>query len=425
MLEIVLLIVSLVAIASIVALYYMLKEGKKKESIHLQQLMEANQKNEDLRRMLESKNLDYVALEARFDSLNERLTQEREEHIEKQKELKNQLELVGNEMINKGTKLLRSENSEQLTALLAPFKDKLASFEKEIRENNQKGIERFAAMDAVVKSLSEQHAKMNSTAQNLVDALRGEQKVQGDWGELALERILESSGLEKGREYEVQSSFKDENGNHLRPDVIINLPDNKHIIVDSKVSLKAFEQFINSDSAEGKKQALANHLLSIKTHVKQLGEKNYNHIKGLSSPDFVLMFIPLESSFALAIKEEPDIYQLAWEKKVVLVTPSTLLATLKTVGSIWKQEKQNKNALEIANQAARLYDKFHGFINDMEKIGQKQKDANDAYDQAMNKLVNGKGNLITSAQKLKDLGVKSKKELDRKYLIDNDEETTD
>lgn len=421
MLEITILILALVAIASIFALFYTIKESKKKDELNLTQSNEAIQKNEELRKAFEQKNLEYVALDARFQSLNERLAQEREEHIEKQKELKEQLELVGNEMINKGTKLLRSENSEQLTALLSPFRDKLASFEKEIRENNQKGIERFAAMDAVVKSLSEQHAKMNSTAQNLVDALRGEQKVQGDWGELALERILESSGLEKGREYEVQSSFKDENGNHLRPDVIINLPDNKHIIVDSKVSLKAFEQYINSDSAEVKKQALSNHLISIKTHVKQLGEKNYNHIIGLSSPDFVLMFIPLESSFALAIKEEPDIYQLAWEKKVVLVTPSTLLATLKTVGSIWKQEKQNKNALEIANQAARLFDKFHGFITDMEKIGQKQKDARDAYDQAMNKLTTGKGNLITSAQKLKDLGIKSKKDLDNKYLQDSDE----
>lgn len=420
MLEIIILILAIVATASIIALFYILKEGQKKDAMHLQQSTEAIQKNEELRGALEQKNLDYVALDSRFQALSERIAQEREEHIEKQKELKEQLELVGNEMINKGTKLLRSENSEQLIALLSPFKDKLASFEKEIRENNQKGIERFAAMDAVVKSLSEQHAKMNSTAQNLVDALRGEQKVQGDWGELALERILESSGLEKGREYEVQSSFKDENGNHLRPDVIINLPDDKHIIVDSKVSLKAFEQYINSDSVELKKQALSNHLISIKTHVKQLGEKNYNHINGLTSPDFVLMFIPLESSFALAIKEEPDIYQLAWEKKVVLVTPSTLLATLKTVGSIWKQEKQNKNALEIANQAARLFDKFHGFITDMEKIGQKQKDARDAYDQAMNKLTNGKGNLITSAQKLKDLGIKSKKDLDQKYLGDSE-----
>lgn len=389
----------------------------KKENADLQaQLLETEQILVARQTELEQKKFELVELATENRTLRERMEQDRNDLSERQKELKEQLELVGKAMIQQGTKQLQTENNEQLSQLLTPFKEKIAAFEKEIRENKLKDMEQFATMKEMVQSLSKQHAEMNSTAQNLADALRGEQKVQGDWGELALERILETSGLENGREYKTQDSFKDEHGNHLRPDVVVYLPEEKHLIIDSKVSLKAFEQYINSADDALRKQALVNHILSIKSHIRLLGEKNYSYISDLSTPDFVLMFIPLESSFALAIKEEPDLYQQAWDRKVVLVTPSTLLATLKTVSSIWKQEKQTKNAIEIAAQAARLYDKFIGFLGDMEKIGQKQKDAQDAFDSAMNKLQSGKGNLIGSAQKLKDLGVKSKKELDKRYL---------
>ena len=364
---------------------------------------------------LDQNKLTLVALSTENNSLKERMEQDRLDLQTKQKELKEQVELVSKSIIQQGTKQLQIENRENLSSLLEPFKQQLSKFEKEVQESKVKGVEQHATMTEMVRSLSQQHAEMHSTAQNLVDALRGEQKVQGDWGELALERILETSGLEKGREYKTQDSYKDEQGNHLRPDVVVYLPDEKHLIIDSKVSLKAFERFINAEDAESRKIALANHILSVKTHIKQLGDKNYSHLEGISSPDFVLMFIPLESSFALAIKEEPDLYQLAWDKKIVLVTPSTLLATLKTVSSIWKQEKQTKNAIEIAAQAGRLYDKFLGFVSDMENIGKKQKDAADAYSSAMNKLTEGNGNLVRSAEKLKELGAKTKKDLDKKY----------
>lgn len=364
---------------------------------------------------LDQNKLTLVALSTENNSLKERMEQDRLDLQTKQKELKEQVELVSKSIIQQGTKQLQIENRENLSSLLEPFKQQLSKFEKEVQESKVKGVEQHATMTEMVRSLSQQHAEMHSTAQNLVDALRGEQKVQGDWGELALERILETSGLEKGREYKTQDSYKDEQGNHLRPDVVVYLPDEKHLIIDSKVSLKAFERFINAENAESRKIALANHILSVKTHIKQLGDKNYSHLEGISSPDFVLMFIPLESSFALAIKEEPDLYQLAWDKKIVLVTPSTLLATLKTVSSIWKQEKQTKNAIEIAAQAGRLYDKFLGFVSDMENIGKKQKDAADAYSSAMNKLTEGNGNLVRSAEKLKELGAKTKKDLDKKY----------
>ena len=362
------------------------------------------------------------ALESRNESLSEILETEKRYSEEKQKELRIQLELLGKDLVNQGATVLKNENEQKLNALLDPLKERIASFEKEVREANKQDIERFASMSSTIKSLTEQHSKMHNTAQNLVDALKGEQKVQGDWGELALERILETSGLEKNREYFIQNSFRDADGNLLRPDVIIQLPDEKHIVIDSKVSLKAFEQYINASDDEIKKRALSDHLLSIKTHIKILGDKDYSHLPGITSPDFVLMFIPLESSFALTIKEEPNIYQQAWEKRVVLVTPSTLLATLKTVGSIWKQERQNKNAIEIAEQAGRLYDKFVGFVSDMEKIGSKQKDAILAYDQAMNKLTIGSGNLMRSAEKLKVMGAKAKKQIDKKLLEEEDQE---
>lgn len=356
-----------------------------------------------------------IQLEAENQNLSRQLLSEKEANIQQQKELKNQLELLGKNLVQQGSIVLRNENELKLNALLNPLKERLQAFENEMKIANRQDIERFTSMETIVKSLSEQHSKMHSTAQNLVDALRGDQKTQGDWGEMALERILETSGLEKNREYFIQNSFKDENNNQLRPDVIIRLPDNKHIVIDSKVSLKSFEKFVNENDDSSRKTALINHLISIKSHIKLLGEKDYSHLPGITSPDFVLMFIPLESSFALAIKEEPSLYQMAWDKRVVLVTPSTLLATLKTVGSIWKQERQNRHALEIAEQAGRLYDKFAGFIDDMEKIGSKQKEANVAFDAAMNKLSTGNGNIIRSAQKLKEMGAKAKKSLDRKY----------
>jgi DNA recombination protein RmuC len=362
-----------------------------------------------------------IVIETQFSSLQAQSKDEKDARSETEKALKEQLELIGKELILRGTQTLRSENQAQLSQFLNPFKEKLEAFEKEVKSKNEKEADRYTAMETIIKGLSEQHSKMNNTAQNLADALRGNQKTQGDWGELALERILEMSGLQNGREYETQANFKDENERNQRPDVIINLPENKHIIIDSKVSLVAYERMINSDNEEQQKQQMAAHILSFKTHIKQLSDKNYAHLKGIDSPEFVLMFIPLESSFAWAMKEEPSLYQFAWAKKIVLVTPSTLLATLKTVESIWKQERQNRYAIDIADQAGKLYDKFVGFVTDLEIIGKKQSDAQLAYNDAMRKLTNGPGNLATSTEKLVKMGAKAKKQLDSKYLLEDEE----
>ena len=377
----------------------------------------------ELKASLDSLNTDVdtyktrsIQLDAEKSSLERIIEIERDSATSKQAELREQLELIGKDIVNKGSKSLNTENEARLNQILTPLKEKLEKFEQKITENTEKDIKQFTNMETLIKTLSDQHSKVQDTAQNLVNALRGEQKTQGDWGELALEKILEFSGLENGREYNTQSSYRNEQGELLRPDVVIQLPDDKHIIIDSKISLKAFERYINEEDLEKKKIALTLHITSIKAHIKGLGDKDYAHLPGLTSPDFVLLFMPIESAFALAIKEEPDLYQEAWKRKIVLVTPSTLLATLKTVEGLWKQERQNKNAFEIAEQAGRLYDKFVGFVDDLEKIGAKQKDANKAYTDAMSKLKDGKGNLTRSAEKLKELGVKSKKKLDQKFL---------
>lgn len=422
------LISALALIAVFFSLWFFL-ENKKQRSVYdeLQsELRLARDEKEVYRTEKEQVKEQLIQASAQRDMFSQQLEEQKLQFAEQKEILERQLQLLGKSIVDEGSKTLKTESHQKLNELLLPFKEKLENFEKEVRENNKREIEHHSSMFTVVKTLSEQHEKMKSTAQNLVDALRGENKIQGDWGEMALERILESSGLEKGREYETQSSFRDENGNLQRPDVVIHLPDNKKIIIDSKVSLRAFERYINEEDLVKKKEALKDHLTSLRTHIKQLGEKDYSHLTDINSPEFVLLFIPLESSFALAVKEEPDLYALAMKQKIVLVTPSTLLATLKTVDSIWKHERTNKHAVEIAEQAGRLYDKFVNFVADLEKVGKKQAEANSAYVDALNKLNTGKGNLIVSAEKLKLLGVKTKKNLDKKYLVDDlDDEQVD
>ncbi len=401
--------------------FWFFTENKKKLAqyqILLEQINTLTQEKETLRLEKEETWGKSIQAAAERDSLQKQLEDQKLRFDEQRLTLERQLQLLGKSLVEEGSKTLKSESHQKLNELLLPFKEKLEKFEQEVRENQKRDIEQYTNMSSVVKTLSEQHDKMKMTAQNLVDALRGENKVQGDWGEMALERILESSGLIKGQEYHVQNSVKDDDNNNLRPDVVIQLPEDKHLIIDSKVSLRAFERFINEEDPALKEEALKDHLLSIKTHIKQLGEKDYSHLTDFNSPEFTLLFIPLESSFALAVKEEPGLYEMAIKKKIVLVTPSTLLATLKTVDTIWKHERTNKNAFEIAEHAGRLYDKFVSFVSDMEKVGKKQQEASAAYSDAMNKLSNGKGNLITSAEKLKLLGVKTKKQLDKKYLDD-------
>ena len=266
---------------------------------------------------------------------------------------------------------------------------------------------------------------MSQEAINLTKALKGDSKMQGNWGELILERVLEKSGLEKDREYFVQQAHTDPQGNRVFPDVVIQLPDGKKMIVDSKVSLTAYEKYANEEDTNLKATFLKEHVNSIRRHVEQLGDKNYHDLYQIESPDFVLLFIPIEPAFATALNEDTTLYNKAFEKNIVIVTPSTLLATLRTIDSMWTNQKQQENAFEIARQAGALYDKFEGFVTDLIRIGKKIDESKTEYDGAMNKLKEGKGNLITSVEKLKKMGAKAKKSLPEQLLKDSDEELGD
>jgi len=264
--------------------------------------------------------------------------------------------------------------------------------------------------------LQELSLRLDKDARNLTNALKADTKKQGSWGEMVLERILEESGLVKGQEYFVQESGQHEDGRRLRPDVVIQLPEGKHLIIDSKVSLTAYQAFVSGEDEAAKARDLKKHIDSVKNHVKELNEKNYTAIKGINSPDFVLMFMPIEPAFALALQSDQDLFNFAWERKIVIVSPTTLLATLRTIESIWRQEKQTRNALEIASQGGKLYDKFVGFLVDLEKIGTNLNRASDAYQEAHKKLSSGKGNILTQVEKMKTLGAKTSKSLPQQYL---------
>ena len=350
-------------------------------------------------------------LAAQNESLQQLLDSQKEEIVKIQEEAKLQFENLANKILEEKTLKFTEQNQQNLKNILNPLQEKITDFEKKVENTHKESIDYHAALRQQILGLKEMNLQMSKETLNLTKALKGDSKIQGNWGELVLERVLEKSGLEKGREYEIQKSFTTEEGNRVQPDVIINLPDGKKMIVDSKVSLTAYEKYINEEDDEQKSSFLKEHVNSLKRHVEQLGSKNYQHLYQMESPDFVLLFIPIEPAFAIALNEDTQLYNKAFERNIVIVTPSTLLATLRTIDCMWTNQKQQENAYEIARQAGALYDKFDGFVTDLVKIGKKMDEAKTEYEGAMNKLVDGKGNLITSVQKLKIMGAKAKKSL--------------
>ncbi len=350
-------------------------------------------------------------LAAQNESLQQLLDSQKEEIVKIQEEAKLQFENLANKILEEKTLKFTEQNQQNLKNILNPLQEKITDFEKKVENTHKESIDYHAALRQQILGLKEMNLQMSKETLNLTKALKGDSKIQGNWGELVLERVLEKSGLEKGREYEIQKSFTTEEGNRVQPDVIINLPDGKKMIIDSKVSLTAYEKYINEEDDEQKSSFLKEHVNSLKRHVEQLGSKNYQHLYQMESPDFVLLFIPIEPAFAIALNEDTQLYNKAFERNIVIVTPSTLLATLRTIDSMWTNQKQQENAYEIARQAGALYDKFDGFVTDLVKIGKKMDEAKTEYEGAMNKLVDGKGNLITSVQKLKIMGAKAKKSL--------------
>ncbi|EOG6903754.1 DNA recombination protein RmuC [Flavobacterium psychrophilum] len=366
---------------------------------------------EQIRTEKEVANIQLAKKEADFDSLLEKNKDQKQEVEQLQEKFTKEFENLANKILEEKTNKFTEQNKENMKNILTPLQDKILHFEKKVEDTHKESIDYHAALRQQILGLSEMNAQMSKETLNLTKALKGDSKMQGNWGELVLERVLEKSGLEKGREYIVQQSFTTAEGNRVFPDVVINLPDGKKMIVDSKVSLTAYEKYINEEDDILKSGYLKEHINSIKRHVEQLGDKNYHDLYQMESPDFVLLFIPIEPAFALALNEDTTLYNKAFEKNIVIVTPSTLLATLRTIDSMWANQKQQENALEIARQAGALYDKFEGFVADLIKIGKKIDESKVEYSGAMNKLIEGKGNLITSVEKLKKMGAKAKKAL--------------
>jgi DNA recombination protein RmuC len=313
---------------------------------------------------------------------------------------------------------LSQTHQKELNQLLQPLKEKIKSFEENIEKKYIDEIKERTDLKSELSKLLELNSTLNTQAQNLTTALKGDNKTQGNWGEMILERILESSGLQKGIEYETQVSDTNSENKRIQPDVIIKLPENKHLVIDAKVSLVSYEQFNSTREDEERGKHLKAHLLSIRSHIKNLSDKNYQSGVSLQSPDFVLLFMPIEAAFSLALQHDHQLFQYAWERKVVLVSPTTLLASLRTISSVWKNERQTKNAQDIAEKAGNLYDKFVGFIKNMESIDKSLKDAQNHYNDAFNKLSTGRGNLVNRAEKLKELGAKASKSLPNKLLDD-------
>jgi DNA recombination protein RmuC len=350
-----------------------------------------------------------IRLEAELDSERKQVQHRIESLNEAKESLSNQFKNLANEILEDKSKKFTEHNAQQLDILLKPLQTKLTEFKEQVSHSyDQEARERFALKNEIER-LANLNIKMSDEARSLTNALKGDSKIQGNWGELVLESILESSGLRKGEEYLVQDSHAQVNGGRLQPDVIVKLPEGRHLIIDSKVSITAYARHTEaSDSAIAEQELLA-HIQSIRQHIQGLSAKNYAGIADLSTVDFVLMFIPIEPAFLSALKAAPNLYQDALAKNIVLVCPSTLMATLRTVAHLWRQDQQNKNAMEIARQCASLYDKFVGFVEDLEQIGKRLDQAQSSYHEAFNKLKSGKGNLIKAAERVKELGVKPSK----------------
>ena len=365
-----------------------------------------------------------VKSETQTSALEQRLTEHKNELENIRVQMKEQFSAIAADIVLKNSQKIQEDHKVKLDDILNPLKDKIEKFETQVRLTHEERIKENQSLKEQLSQLQSLNKSIGDEARNLVSALKGQAKTQGNWGEMILEKILERSGLVKGREYFVQSSLLAEDGKRFQPDVIISLPEGRSIVVDAKVSLIAYERFCSEEDEVLKAMALKEHLASVRKHIKDLSAKNYQSLHGINTLDFVLLFIPIEPAFALAIESDNEIFNEAFEKNIVLVTTSTLLATLRTIASIWRLEYQNKNAVEIARQSGDLYDKFASLVDDMINVGKKMNDAQGAYESTMNKLHLGRGNLISRVENLKKLGVKTSKQVNQK-LIDRTEDIED
>lgn len=389
-----------------------LKQQAASEKQYLEkQLTETVEERNNLRNAKDSLAVQLTKKETDYENLLQRSKEQQQETEKLREQFTKEFENLANKILEEKSTKFTEQNKENIKNILSPLQEKILLFEKKVEDTHKESIDYHAALRQQILNLRDMSEQMSKETLNLTKALKGDSKMQGNWGELILERVLEKSGLEKDREYFVQHSHTTEEGTRLYPDVVINLPDGKKMVVDSKVSLVAYERYVNEEDDPLRVAHLKEHCNSIKRHVEQLSSKNYHELYKMESPDFVLLFIPIESAFAIALNEDNTLYNKAFESNIVIVTPSTLLATLRTIDSMWTNQKQQQNAYEIARQAGALYDKFEGLVSDLIMVGKRMDDGKKAYQGAMNKLVEGRGNIVTSIEKLKKMGAKAKKSL--------------
>ncbi len=362
-----------------------------------------------------------VRTEAELNHANIKLKEQKEELENVNNKLTKEFENIANKIVSHQSKEIQDKHEEKLKAMLNPFKEKIESFEKKVDDTHKENIKENQSLKEQINSLKDLNKSISDEAKNLTSALKGDKKLQGNWGENSLERILQAAGLEKEKHYRKEVFLEGEDAN-FRADYIILLPDDKNLIIDSKVSLVAYANYFAAEEKEEADDAIKQHVQSVRRHVTSLSSKNYAELHGVTSPDYVIMYMPIDSALGMAMTEDPELFDFALRKNIVLVSSNSLLATLKTVAFIWRQDAQNKNALEIARQGGALYDKFVGFVDTLIGVGKKMEDAQQGYRKAMNQLTDGRGNLVKKTEDLKKLGIKATKSLPEKLIDRSSEE---
>jgi DNA recombination protein RmuC len=393
----------------------LLAEREKTKTLDLR-LLEQKKELEAERNKASILATNLTSTETNYINLEEKLKERKKEVEELQNQFAFQFKNLANDIFEEKSKKFTEQNKTNLSEILNPLKEKITDFEKKVEQTNKESIDRNSALREQLVNLKELNQQITKEASNLSKALKGDSKTQGTWGEIQLEAILERAGLQKDIHYFKEKNFKNEEGQNQRLDYIIKLPDDKYLVLDSKVSLTAYSEYYNTSDEAEQNKFLKSHLDSVYSHIKLLSEKNYQNLYEINQPDYVMMFLANEPALTLALKEDNSLYEKALDKNIALVSATTLLATLRTIGYIWKQDMQNKNALEIARQAGSLYDKFHTLIEDLTKVGNNLKSTQNSYQDAMNKLIEGKDNLVRKTERLKELGAKTTKQLSQQLL---------
>lgn len=413
-------VVTLLVVVLLMVILLMRKPSNNNDTVNYlkEEKLKLQDELNDLRERFNVERSNYIKAETLANSYRDKLVEQQQTLADLQQKFTLEFSHIANKILDEKSAKFTAQNQSNLDTILNPLKANIKSFEEKVEKVYQTEAAERNHLKGVIFQLMDQSKQIQMDANNLTKALKGDNKKQGNWGEVILERVLERSGLVKDREYRIQASLNNADGSRFQPDVIVDLPDEKHLIVDAKISLVAYERMMTAETEEEKLINLKQHLLSVKSHIDGLSGKNYQNLYQINSPDFVLLFMPIESSFSVTVQADHELFNYAWDRKVVIVSPTTLLATLRTIASIWKVDRQNKNVFEIAEEAGALYDKFVGFLDDMEKIGKHLDLTQKAHDDAFKKLQFGNGNLIGKVEKIKKLGAKTKanKQIDSKFL---------